>query len=244
MFDVLLVVGFIVFIGVLLFFAYQESSAENKEAIFEPIEPIDASKSLADNSEYDRYNELIDSIREKLIISNYDLVTKADDEFFNCHEFWFDLGLGLYVKSSRYSWKSLYFHSNSLPTLTFINVNDLDSYVDILQYEAHINGLGAIIENCEHPKNRHWKLYQEHEFKLKKEREDKMKSWVDSVIVKHQEYNDLSYKYESLPAAPVDSVDGFLNFCKILHENVEYEDYEIQNYLTQKVMEFKKESYK
>jgi len=69
-------------------------------------------------------------------------------------------------------------------------------------------------------------------------------SCSDSVIAKHNEYNDLSYKYETLPAAPIDNVEGFLNFCKILHEYVAYEDYEIQNYLTQKVMEFKKESYK
>jgi len=165
MFDVLLVVGFIVFIVVILYFAYQESKQESDSAeASELVKPVDDSKEAVSNTPRDEYNELIASIRKKLIVHNYDLVIKSDDDYLHSKEFWFDLGLGLYVKSTTYSWSGLYCHSNSLPILEFLDINNLDSEVDILKYQAHLNGVVAVF-NCEHSKNKHWKLFLEHDFK-------------------------------------------------------------------------------
>lgn len=41
-------------------------------------------------------------------------------------------------------------------------------------------------------------------------------------------------QYEMLPTAPITDIETFKNFCKIVKEDVYYEDHEIQNYIFMK----------
>lgn len=115
------------------------------------------------------------------------------------------------------------------------NLSEESSAVKLYKILCSVSSISV----CEDPRKTHWKVFLEHEYELKKIEDTKLKNWVDSVVKKHQEYNDLQYKYETIPAAPIDDIDGFLNFCKIVHEDVRFEEYAIQNYLTQLVNERK-----
>lgn len=92
----------------------------------------------------------------------------------------------------------------------------------------------STITPCDDPKKTYWKEFQEYSFKKKKLRDVEMKNWVDGILDKKKEYDDLQFKYDCLPSAPITDLDTFKNFCNILHESNEgsYEDYEIQNYLS------------
>lgn len=87
------------------------------------------------------------------------------------------------------------------------------------------------LESCENPRKEYWKHFLELEMKEKHERDIKMKAWVDSVLVKKIEYDDINLKYNNLPAAPIVDVGSFRNFCKLVGESAKYEDYEVSNYL-------------
>ena len=95
----------------------------------------------------------------------------------------------------------------------------------------------GVLKECKNPKNEYWERFLEKEMLDKQKRDQEMKDWVDVIIIKHQKYNDLQYKYECLPSAPIDDIDGFKSFCKLVHERIKYEEYEISNYLMLKVGE-------
>ena len=95
----------------------------------------------------------------------------------------------------------------------------------------------GVLKECKNPKNEYWERFLEKEMLDKQKRDQEMKDWVDAIIIKHQKYNDLQYKYECLPSAPIDDIDGFKSFCKLVHERIKYEEYEISNYLMLKVGE-------
>lgn len=84
---------------------------------------------------------------------------------------------------------------------------------------------------CEDPHKTHWKYFLEQEMKAKKQREIHCHKYVDEVLQKQVDYNDLQLNWEMLPSAPITDVESFRNFCKVVHEDAKYEDYEIQNYL-------------
>lgn len=90
---------------------------------------------------------------------------------------------------------------------------------------------GLPIKPCEDPKKTHWKHFLELEMKAKKQREVDCKEFVESILNKQKEYNDLQFKYEMLPSAPITDFESFTNFCKIVHTDVNFEDYEISNML-------------
>lgn len=83
----------------------------------------------------------------------------------------------------------------------------------------------------EDPRKIHWKEFLEADMKAKKQREIHCHKYVDEVLQKQVDYNDLQLQYEMLPSAPITDIDSFRNFCKVVHEDAKYEDYEIQNYL-------------
>lgn len=90
---------------------------------------------------------------------------------------------------------------------------------------------GLDIKVCENPKKTHWKHFLELEMKAKKQREFDCKVFIDSILSKQQEYNDLQLKYEMLPSAPIKDYESFTNFCKIVNEAIKFESYEITNML-------------
>lgn len=83
----------------------------------------------------------------------------------------------------------------------------------------------------EDPRKIHWKEFLDAEMKSKKQREVDCHNYVNEVLQKQVEYNDLQINYQMLPSAPITDVESFRNFCKVVHEDTKYEDYEIQNYL-------------
>lgn len=90
---------------------------------------------------------------------------------------------------------------------------------------------GLEIKPCEDPEKTHWKHFLEIRMKAKKQREKDCSEFIDKILHKQQEYNDLQYKYEMLPSAPITDYESFCNFCKIVKEDVIFADYEITNML-------------
>lgn len=84
---------------------------------------------------------------------------------------------------------------------------------------------------CEDPHKTHWEYFLKLEMLAKKQREVDCHKYVDEILQKQITYNDLNLQYQMLPSAPIIDVESFRNFCKVVHEDAKYEDYEIQNYL-------------
>lgn len=89
----------------------------------------------------------------------------------------------------------------------------------------------TIIETCKDPHKTYWEYFLEQEMLSKKQREVDCHNYINEVLQKQVEYNDLQINYQMLPSAPITDVESFRNFCKVVHEDTKYEDYEIQNYL-------------
>lgn len=83
----------------------------------------------------------------------------------------------------------------------------------------------------EDPRKIHWEYFLEQKMLAKKQREVDCHKYVDDVLQKQVTYNDLQINYQMLPSAPITDVESFRNFCKVVHEDTKYKDYEIQNYL-------------
>lgn len=90
---------------------------------------------------------------------------------------------------------------------------------------------GKEIKRCTNPKKTYWKHFLELEMKAKKQREVECAEFINTILSKQQEYNDLQYKYEMLPSAPITDYESFCNFCKLVNETVIFQDYEITNML-------------
>lgn len=90
---------------------------------------------------------------------------------------------------------------------------------------------GLDIKICENPKKIYWKHFLELKMKAKKQREIKCKEFIDTILSKQKEYNDLQYKYEMLPSAPITDYESFTNFCKTVNEKNSFAEYEITNML-------------
>lgn len=134
-------------------------------------------------------------------------------EHTNRGEQWFSIGDGEYYTNTAYTvyrfsdWKSF----SSLQALKLVE--------------------GLEIKPCEDPERTHWKHFLELRMKAKKQREKDCSEFIDKILIKQQEYNDLQYKYEMLPSAPITDYESFSNFCKIVKEGVIFKDYEITNML-------------
>lgn len=90
---------------------------------------------------------------------------------------------------------------------------------------------GKTIVKCEDPKKEHWQHFLHLEMLGKQKRQQECHKFIDRILAKQIEYNDLQLKYEMIPSAPIVDILTFKNFCDMVHEYVEFEDFEIQNYL-------------
>ena len=143
-----------------------------------------------------------------------------------------------YYVVKRHGWLSLnngdYYMKGNMLVYDYRNdFNCITRWEDEDRYLSILQSITAI-EKCDNPKKTHWKHFLELEMKQKKQRELACHSFVDDVLKLQQEYNDLQLTYEMLPTAQIVDYNSFVNFCKIVHKEVEFEDYEITNYLLTK----------
>ena len=99
---------------------------------------------------------------------------------------------------------------------------------------------GKEVRLCENPEKIHWKHFLELEMEAKKEREVRCIEFIDRVLEKQKVYNDLQYKYEMTPSAPISDYQSFLNFCKTVNEDVGFQECEITNHLMLKKLKQQK----
>lgn len=162
----------------------------------------------------------------------------------------------LYLNKGWYSFNGKYINVNVLRRAhkdeyeyTVFEMSESFNRIDFCSLWVHKNyngktalGSNELIEfmekypenkciHCEDPHKTHWKYFLEQEMKAKKQREIHCHKYVDEVLQKQVDYNDLQINYQMLPSAPITDVESFRNFCKVVHEDNKYEDYEIQNYL-------------
>lgn len=87
------------------------------------------------------------------------------------------------------------------------------------------------VEKCDNPEKTHWKHFLHLEMVEKAKRDEEMKKWVDGILAKKIEYDDINFQYNGLPSAPIVDITSFRNFCELVHEESRYHDYEVSNYL-------------
>lgn len=87
------------------------------------------------------------------------------------------------------------------------------------------------VVECEDPAKTHWKHFMKLEAIQRSKHDQELREWVDGVLLKKVEYDDLNLQYNNLPAAPIVDAKSFMNFCKLVHEDIIYKDYEIENYI-------------
>ena len=87
---------------------------------------------------------------------------------------------------------------------------------------------------CEDPRKTYWQLFLKLEMEAKKKLEDSCLKWVDNVLVKQKEYNDLRYQYEMIPSVPIVDYQTFKTFCGLVKDEVKYDEYLISNTLLSK----------
>lgn len=87
---------------------------------------------------------------------------------------------------------------------------------------------------CEDPRKTHWQLFLKLEMEAKKKLEDNCLKWVDDVLVKQKEYNDLRYQYEMIPSVPIVDHQTLKTFCGLVKDEVKYDEYLISNILLSK----------
>lgn len=95
-----------------------------------------------------------------------------------------------------------------------------------------------ILENnvviCEDPNKTHWKLFLKWEMEAKKKQEDECLTWVNALLIKQQEYNDLRYQYAMIPSVPIVDFTTLKVFCGLVSEEVKYNEYLVSNVLLSK----------
>ena len=136
--------------------------------------------------------------------------------------------------TTHYTWEDQWVSINNGEYYTE-NLNTLYRFKDwkIIDNDEEVWSIleHATLEKCEDPKKEHWEHFLTLEMEAKKLREKECHKFVDGVLAKQVKYNDLQLQYEMLPSAPITDIETFKNFCLIVHEEVCYNDYEIQNYL-------------
>lgn len=88
---------------------------------------------------------------------------------------------------------------------------------------------------CESPFKIHWDWILHAEMLEKKRKEVSCHAYVDEILDKQIEYNDLQFKYEMKPSAPIRDIESFKNFCCLVSDVRNFPDYDIQNYLLLKL---------
>lgn len=88
-----------------------------------------------------------------------------------------------------------------------------------------------VVKVCEDPAKTHWKHFMKLEAIQRSKHDQELREWVDSVLLKKVEYDNLNLEYNNLPSAPIVDANSFMNFCRMVHEDVIYRDCEIENYI-------------
>lgn len=175
------------------------------------------------------------SLAEKVYLFINDLIKHAvvyESARLKLHEFYKEKGIRFYDGSDDKIWYSV--NDGEYYTYCQHSLMRLSDWKEVSEDEAYEIVKDAKIELSEDPEKLHWEHFLKLEMIKKKEREKRMQEFVDGVLSKQVKYNDLQLQYEMLPTAPITDIDTFLNFCKIVKEEVEYEDHEIQNYIFMK----------
>lgn len=148
------------------------------------------------------------------------------------YEFYKEKGIKFYEKCDANVWYSV--NDGEYYTDCHTSLYRLSDWTTVDTDEAYEIVKNAKIELSEDPKKVHWGHFLKLEMLEKKAREKKMQEFVDNVLSKQVKYNDLQLQYEMIPTAPITDIETFKNFCKIVKEDVYYEDHEIQNYIFMK----------
>lgn len=175
------------------------------------------------------------SLAEKVYLFINDLIKHAvvyKSTRLKLHEFYKEKGIRFYDGSDDMIWYSV--NDGEYYTYCQHSLMRLSDWKEVPEDEAYEIVKNAKIELSEDPKKVHWEHFLKLEMLEKKAREKRMQEFVDSVLSKQVRYNDLQLQYDMLPTAPITDIDTFLNFCKIVKEDVYYEDHEIQNYIFMK----------
>ena len=141
---------------------------------------------------------------------------------------------------TRYNVKSYYLFKKEIESFKLLNYAYTYQLVNPFEYgDQNLGNYDEMVNNynfsefnsCEDPHKTHWEYFLKLEMLAKKQREVDCHKYVDTILHKQITYNDLNLQYQMLPSAPITDVESFRNFCKVVHEDTKYEDYEIQNYL-------------
>lgn len=87
------------------------------------------------------------------------------------------------------------------------------------------------VVKCEAPAKTHWKHFMKLEAIQRSKHDQELREWVDSVLLKKVEYDNLNLEYNNLPSAPIVDANSFMNFCRMVHEDIIYRECEIENYI-------------
>ena len=180
---------------------------------------------------YEQHNTLVDKVVAFLNDFIKDAVVYKGASL-KLREFYEQNGIKFKTWNDEDIWYSI--NDGEYYTTYHSSLYRLSDWVKMDVDEAYEIVKNAKIELSEDPKKVHWEHFLKLEMIKKKAREKRMQEFVDGVLSKQVKYNDLQLQYEMLPTAPITDIDTFLNFCKIVKEEVEYEDHEIQNYIFMK----------
>lgn len=183
------------------------------------------------DTHYEQHNTLVDKVVAFLNDFIKDAVVYKGASI-KLKEFYEQNGIKFKTWNDEDAWYSI--NDGEYYTTYHSSLYRLSDWVMMDVDEAYEIVKNAKIELSEDPKKVHWEHFLKLEMLEKKAREKRMQEFVDSVLSKQVKYNDLQLQYEMLPTAPITDIDTFLNFCKIVKEEVEYEDHEIQNYIFMK----------
>ena len=123
--------------------------------------------------------------------------------------------------------------------MSVINIETGEETYENLIYSIKMTPIvNLILSNdvieCEEPRKTYWQLFLKWEMETKKKLEDSCLKWVDNVLVKQKEYNDLRYQYEMIPSVPIVDYQTFKTFCGLVKDEVKYDEYLISNILLSK----------
>lgn len=123
--------------------------------------------------------------------------------------------------------------------MSVINIETGEETYENLIYSIKMTPIvNLILSNdvieCEDPRKTYWQLFLKWEMETKKKLEGSCLKWVDNVLVKQKEYNDLRYQYEMIPSVPIVDYQTFKTFCGLVKDEVKYDEYLISNILLSK----------
>ena len=186
------------------------------------------------DTHYEQHNTLVDKVVAFLNDFIRDAVVYKSASL-KLREFYEQNGIKFKTWNDEDAWYSI--NDGEYYTTDHSSLYRLSDWSRVDTDEAYEIVKNAKIELSEDPKKIYWEHFLKLEMLEKKAREKRMQEFVDSVLSKQVKYNDLQLQFEMLPTAPITDIETFKNFCKIVKEDVYYEDHEIQNYIFMKKLD-------